>query len=692
MPQGGDLLVCSNWDCPIVVHESCMLSVARFDDSGGFYCPYCLYKESLVECHQAKEKVLLANKALINFLDTRTRIDAEPTKNSRSLKRKKPDAPLIFKNKDGAMVECNEVHQPMQLGGGHLDNSQFLETLSGNQQESRPTRGNCIGKGSPAKNDEKLDNKSNDIGDSGITDKSQVKSSKSSVLPTKEYIMLVTQNPTNEHGQTAKTVLGSLEKGVEREQWQTDPQETPWCMTNSTLEVNEEPCKGNDSALQDGCYVETQVLDTFDRPGETREGFSMTHEECRNTTDVHPMRKERNSFPQRGLGKSTIKHLEIEQTMEIYHDIRDDNAIVITGKPDGICDCAYKDDDPVLRQRIINSGNNSQDAGVGKYQSQRADEERTNLKSPISPACYTKKDNDTVIHEKSGNSNKKIEETSKPVDQYNNGQVEKVQTHEESQKDCYGSAGEIKIQVKALQDDVYTTRENNAAVTHELGILASKHSETKDSLEKNHDRVAKMEQPQTKRRSTRNNDKKEMAEESDVENCSSSHCGMTNDGKTRVNSQNNSPQITRNGSLSVSAEEFGSADESSNTEYLERGSYAVPKRKMQKNLKNDIQHGKFSGISKNEGESRHKVESIKQIQRTTTLPAARRWKLPWTAEEVEMLKEGVQKFSLATNKNISWIKILEFGRHIFDGTRVPTDLKDKWKKIKGEGYANTDAK
>ncbi|XP_021776493.1 uncharacterized protein LOC110740312 isoform X2 [Chenopodium quinoa] len=621
----GDLLVCSNWDCPVVVHESCMPSVARFDDSGGFYCPYCLYKQSLVECHQAKEKVLLANKALINFLDTRTRIDAGPTEHFRSLKRKKPDAPSVFKKKDGATVQCKEVHQPMQLKGGHQDNCPFLETLSGNQQESRPTRYNCMRRGSPAKNDEKSDSKSNDIGDCGIADKSQVKPSKSSVLPTREDVMLVTPNSTNKHGETAKTVSGSFKKGVEREQRQTDPQETPRCLTNNnTLEVNEEPCKGNDSALQDGCYVKTQVLDTFDRSDETREVFSRTHEECRNTTGVYPMRKERNSFPQRGFGESTIKYLEIEQTVERYHDrvveriqtqeetketsvccMRDNDAIMINGKPDGMCDNAYKDDDPVLRQRMVNTGNDSQDVGVGKNLCQRTDEEQTILKSP-KPACYTKKDNDTVIHEKSGNSNKNIEETSKPVEQYNNGRVEKVQTHEESQKDCYGSAGEI----KALQD---ATRENNAAVTHELGILASRRTETKDSLEKNHDIVVEMEQTQTKRRSNRNNDKKEMAVESDVQNCSSSHCGMTNDGNSRVNSKNKSPQITRNGSLSVSAEEFGSADESSNNVYLERGSYTVPKRKMQKNLKNDIQHGKLSGISKNEGESRHKVESIKQI-------------------------------------------------------------------------------
>lgn len=28
-----------------------------------------------------------------------------------------------------------------------------------------------------------------------------------------------------------------------------------------------------------------------------------------------------------------------------------------------------------------------------------------------------------------------------------------------------------------------------------------------------------------------------------------------------------------------------------------------------------------------------------------------------------------------------WVKILEFGSHVFDNTRTPVDLKDKWRNI-----------
>lgn len=48
-----------------------------------------------------------------------------------------------------------------------------------------------------------------------------------------------------------------------------------------------------------------------------------------------------------------------------------------------------------------------------------------------------------------------------------------------------------------------------------------------------------------------------------------------------------------------------------------------------------------------------------------------------------LLQEGVRKFSSTTNKNLPWRKILEFGRHIFDDTRTPVDLKDKWRSLLG---------
>ncbi|TYH09528.1 hypothetical protein ES288_A07G103200v1 [Gossypium darwinii] len=63
------------------------------------------------------------------------------------------------------------------------------------------------------------------------------------------------------------------------------------------------------------------------------------------------------------------------------------------------------------------------------------------------------------------------------------------------------------------------------------------------------------------------------------------------------------------------------------------------------------------------------------------LGTEKRRRLHWTAEEEDMLKELVHKFSSQVNKNIPWRKILEHGRPVFHSTRIPVDLKDKWKNI-----------
>lgn len=81
--------------------------------------------------------------------------------------------------------------------------------------------------------------------------------------------------------------------------------------------------------------------------------------------------------------------------------------------------------------------------------------------------------------------------------------------------------------------------------------------------------------------------------------------------------------------------------------------------------------------------SKNSRESTKQ-HTTVNFPEGRRKRLHWTVEEEEMLKEGVNEFSLTT-KNIPWRKILEYGRHVFHETRSPMDLKDKWRNMDRDG-------
>ncbi|KAL6536008.1 hypothetical protein OROHE_012852 [Orobanche hederae] len=64
-----------------------------------------------------------------------------------------------------------------------------------------------------------------------------------------------------------------------------------------------------------------------------------------------------------------------------------------------------------------------------------------------------------------------------------------------------------------------------------------------------------------------------------------------------------------------------------------------------------------------------------------TFSSGKRKRLLWREEEEEMLKVGVQKYSDEPSKKLPWRKILDMGRHVFDGTRTPGDLKDKWRNM-----------
>ncbi|KAL8162288.1 hypothetical protein V2J09_013777 [Rumex salicifolius] len=59
-------------------------------------------------------------------------------------------------------------------------------------------------------------------------------------------------------------------------------------------------------------------------------------------------------------------------------------------------------------------------------------------------------------------------------------------------------------------------------------------------------------------------------------------------------------------------------------------------------------------------------------------------RVPWTEEEVEMLKEGMKRFGSGDMRIIPWTDILEFGSSVFWKGRTGVNLKDKWRNLNGE--------
>ncbi|KAJ7980555.1 putative RING/FYVE/PHD zinc finger superfamily protein [Quillaja saponaria] len=67
--EGGKVLVCSENGCPVIFHEKCMCCEPKFDTRGNYYCPYCWYKQAVMETQKLRKKAMMAKKSLVKFLD-----------------------------------------------------------------------------------------------------------------------------------------------------------------------------------------------------------------------------------------------------------------------------------------------------------------------------------------------------------------------------------------------------------------------------------------------------------------------------------------------------------------------------------------------------------------------------------------------------------------------------------------------
>ncbi|XWS25971.1 hypothetical protein CRYUN_Cryun27aG0113400 [Craigia yunnanensis] len=103
--RNGQVLLCSSSGCPLVVHESCLLSAARFDDKGNFYCPFCAYSLYISKYLEAKEKTSLARKELPAFLEICSKKHTEEQRKLQSHSRLNGDEELGGIQESGHLAE-----------------------------------------------------------------------------------------------------------------------------------------------------------------------------------------------------------------------------------------------------------------------------------------------------------------------------------------------------------------------------------------------------------------------------------------------------------------------------------------------------------------------------------------------------------------------------------------------------------
>ncbi|KAK1663452.1 hypothetical protein QYE76_051611 [Lolium multiflorum] len=91
---------------------------------------------------------------------------------------------------------------------------------------------------------------------------------------------------------------------------------------------------------------------------------------------------------------------------------------------------------------------------------------------------------------------------------------------------------------------------------------------------------------------------------------------------------------------------------------------------------------KASGCQDEHMPSPSKKRNYAPKRYSNPLAPGRRSKLCWTEEEEQALRDAMLKFTPKDDGVIPWVRILEYGSDVFHKTRLPSDLRVKWRNMK----------
>ncbi|XP_065847858.1 uncharacterized protein [Euphorbia lathyris] len=96
---------------------------------------------------------------------------------------------------------------------------------------------------------------------------------------------------------------------------------------------------------------------------------------------------------------------------------------------------------------------------------------------------------------------------------------------------------------------------------------------------------------------------------------------------------------------------------------------------------NDLLEKPVCAVNSDEGKTTNdKTKTKKQYVSPKKYQSITPNRVPWTVEEEQMLKEGVEKISVP-GERIPWKQILEYGSSVFWSGRSAMQLKDKWRNM-----------
>ncbi|CAA3012712.1 telomeric repeat-binding factor 1-like [Olea europaea subsp. europaea] len=672
--EGGKLLICSENGCPIAVHEKCMGSPAGFDERGLFYCPYCLYRKAVAEKSPAWENAMSKKKALSIFIDKEIIGGAKQGE-----------------KKERALVKSlnGNVNKTICYNGNN--DTDIVHNLPIQLEEEPQGEGishECTRRPSPYKvaDASVLDRQNDELTGSSEGHKEDVHVKNSSEVQEKTIPSRRALDNTERQGQRIDS--------TEEEEMQEDVQQILAAPTGVPS-----PYKVADASI-------------LDSQNDELTGSSEDHNEDTRMKDSTELQE--TSFPSRGKLDNIerqgqrIGNAEEEKMQEEIQEI----SAAPTGEVPLVR--LHSRDKRGLKMNNLTYGE-SEVISLRSKRVKRSDMNKVLSISPSKGADASRSDNQNDVL---SGSSKGYKEDSHLKDSTEEQETiilsrRKPDNIEMQEEQRISSAEEEKMQDKELEtsvrysDEVPLVRahsksrrevETNKSVSREPGVISTRSKDVKRSeMNKKQSPGVKFPRRSSRRSSSFNTVKNgkvniEMQEEQRISSAEEEKM-QDEEQETSAASTDEVPLVWARSKSKRGVETIKLICRDS--EVISTRSKDVKRSEMNKKKSPGIDFPRRSSRRSSSDLGFNTVKNgninVSSCSRLLELPSAkspkdpfrndRRKKLLWTEEEQEMLQEGVEKFSSQANKNIPWRKVLEFGRHVFHGTRTPADLKDKWRNM-----------
>ncbi|XP_019159158.1 PREDICTED: titin homolog [Ipomoea nil] len=632
--RGGKVLVCSDSNCPIVVHEECMGCPVKFDDRGNFYCPYCLYRQANAESLKAREDAMLKKQALSRFLDNEVTIGdklVQPSMGKSPSKRADKSSP---EERAGFLQsKCNKVSEGMQTEREpEVDNQQIDRGVEDRQEDGpsseiperekkiRKKAKRLLAENEPEADDQQLDR--------GVEDHK------------KDDHLSEIREREKKIRKKAKRVLAENEPEADDQQLDRDFEDHQ--EDGHLSEIPEREKKIRKKAKQRRAENETEVDDLQLKRG----------------VEDHKKDDHLTETPDRGKKiRKKANQMLAENEPEI-DDQRLDRDVEDCQGDGHLREIPEREENIKKKAAQMQAGRKENENGGG------AKADQMQGKAHESAASFMNEEPEPQLHLKA----KRRVETGASISREFEALLRRsnynMVNKPDRKKKIRGKAKQMLAENEPEVDDQLLDRDVEDCHPREIpeGEKKMKKAVQMKAGGKENEAGggAEAEQMQGKTRES-------AVPFANKEPESQLHMKAKRRDETGASTSREFEAVLGRRNRNKESNEIEGQPLNSDSKRSSRTAFS-PK--------------KFSGLTgeTSSPDKPKQAEEYSPLQRNQ-FPNGRRQKLMWSTEEEEMLQEGVHKFSISANKNIPWRKILDFGRHVFHPTRMPADLKDKWRTL-----------